>query len=218
MVSLEPATSITLTDVVERKIYEYISRNNLKEGDCLPKEQDLADSLNVSRHILREALSRLRMVGLIDSRKKKGMTISSPNGFIGLERMISSGVIDTVSKKELLEMRIIIEIGIADYIFRNKTDQDIRELEDIIKKETEKNVSMNEIDIRFHSRLYEIAGNKLIQHFQGILESFFSEVDYYIAGKQREGSVSHADICKVLKNGTAEDFRKIIHKHLSQYI
>ena len=214
-------TTLTLTDVVEKKLYEYINKNNIKPGDLLPKEEEFAKLLNVSRHILREALSRLRMLELIQSRKKKGMTVNYPNSFIGLERIVSAGIIDATSKKELLDMRVILEIGMADYIFYNKTDKDIEQLEAIITKEKSKKLTLleeDEIDIEFHSKLYEISGNQLIKHFQGILKPFFKDVEKNIDKYERNISPEHEEICEVLKNGTAKEFRDVMHEHFKQYM
>lgn len=221
MESFGQVTASTLADAVEKRIYEYLKRNNMKSGDLLPKENELAKELNVSRHILREGLSRLRMLGLINSRKKKGMTVASPKRFAGLERIVSSGVIDMTSKQELLQMRIIIELGMADYIFYNKTDKDIKELDAIISREKTKKLSLreeDEIDIEFHAKLYAVSGNQFIIHFQKILEPFFKDIEKNIEKYRKNISVTHAEICKVLKDGSAEEFRKVMYEHLKQYM
>ena len=70
---LEALRSQTLADGVENSLLEYIRGNNMQIGDTLPKEEDLAESLGVSRHIVREGISRLKALGLVESRKKRGM-------------------------------------------------------------------------------------------------------------------------------------------------
>lgn len=54
----------TMPDIVEMRLREYLKQKSLKPGDPLPKEVDLAESLGVSRNVVREALSRLRMLGM----------------------------------------------------------------------------------------------------------------------------------------------------------
>ncbi|MFA6569253.1 MAG: FCD domain-containing protein [Victivallales bacterium] len=221
MKGLNPVSSVTLADAVEKKIYEYISGNKMKTGDALPGEEDLSRTLDVSRNILREALSRLRMLGLVETRKKRGMTLAQPDGFIGLERMLSTGMVSEEYRKDLLELRIILELGMADYIFHRKTEKDMRELEAITSKENSGKTTRSEvegIEIAFHSKLYEMSGNNVLKHLQGILRSFFTN----IGKKSRRPSKSpappdHSDICKVLKNGSADEFRRVMHEHLSVY-
>ncbi|ULT39471.1 GntR family transcriptional regulator [Niabella defluvii] len=61
----------TLVDKVEKKLIDLLHQQKLKVGDSIPKEVELATSLGVSRTVIREALMRLRLMGLIDTRKKK---------------------------------------------------------------------------------------------------------------------------------------------------
>ena len=68
-------TTTTLADQVEARILEYIEKNNLVPGDMLPNELQFSEKLGVSRNVVREAMSRLRMLGLLQSRTKKGIQI-----------------------------------------------------------------------------------------------------------------------------------------------
>lgn len=62
----------SLVDQVEENLIDYLIDNNFKAGDALPKEIELASTLQVSRTVVREALLRLRMIGLVESKKKEG--------------------------------------------------------------------------------------------------------------------------------------------------
>ncbi|MCK4960177.1 MAG: FadR family transcriptional regulator, partial [Planctomycetes bacterium] len=61
-----------LVELVEQKILDIVRKNNLSVGDSLPGELELTEGLGVSRSVVREALSRLRMLGLLESRKRRG--------------------------------------------------------------------------------------------------------------------------------------------------
>lgn len=221
MENLNPVVSITLADAVEKKIYEYISRNKMHPGDSLPKEEELSKVLKVSRNIVREAMSRLRMLGLVETRKKKGMTIAQPDAFIGLEKMVSTGVMSEEYRKDLLEMRVILELGMADYIFNKKTDRDIKELEAIVEKENLKGMTLYELnqrDMAFHSRLYDISGNKVMKHLQGILKPVFRNIYDDAEKSSKTITTGHKEICNILRCGTADKFREVMRKHLSVYM
>lgn len=221
MENLNPVVSITLADAVEKKIYEYISRNKMHPGDSLPKEEELSKALKVSRNIVREAMSRLRMLGLVETRKKKGMTIAQPDAFIGLEKMVSTGVMSEEYRIDLLEMRVILELGMADYIFNKKTDSDIKELEAIVEKENLNKMTLyelNQLDMAFHSRLYNISGNKVLKHLQGILKPVFRNICDDAEKSSKTITTGHKEICDMLKCGTADEFREVMRKHLSVYM
>ena len=58
---------LTLVEQAQRDILKYISDN---KDPQLPKEQELVEQLGVSRVVVREALSRLRAVGIIETKRK----------------------------------------------------------------------------------------------------------------------------------------------------
>ena len=55
----------TLIDQVEDSLLTYFKKNDLGRGDSIPNENSLAAELGVARSVVREALSRLKMMGLI---------------------------------------------------------------------------------------------------------------------------------------------------------
>ena len=65
----------TLVDSVEESLISYFKEQGLRPGCSIPNEMELAASLGVGRAVLREALSRFKMTGMIVSRTKKGMVL-----------------------------------------------------------------------------------------------------------------------------------------------
>ena len=63
--------STTLVDSVEESLIRYFKEQGLRPGSSIPNETELAASLGVGRAVLREALSRFKMTGMIVSRTKK---------------------------------------------------------------------------------------------------------------------------------------------------
>ena len=61
----------TLVDQVEDKLLNFLKDNSLKVGDAIPNETELSTALGVARSVLREALSRLKMIGMIESRTRR---------------------------------------------------------------------------------------------------------------------------------------------------
>ena len=76
---LKKISAKTMTDVVEMNLREYLKKKLFKPGDALPSEQQLADALGVSRNVVREALNRLRLVGIVATKKRRGMLLSQPD-------------------------------------------------------------------------------------------------------------------------------------------
>lgn len=216
---LERITHKTMADIVEIRLREYLKNKTLKPGDSLPKETEIAESLGVSRNVVREALSRLRMLGMIESRKRRGMIVSSPDIMGSFERVLDPTFIDETTLKEIFELRLVLEVGLADLLFLRKTDTDIEQLEKIAQKQKTTTIQhtfriKNEID--FHGKLYQMTGNHTLRRFQDMLLPVFG----YLVSLEKVpivGSVSHLDLVNILRNGTKEEFRQGMIQHLEPH-
>lgn len=212
---LKPIAVNTRADMVEIRLREYLDKKELRTGDVLPTEMELAEALGVSRNVLREALSRLRMLGLIESKKKRGMVLTSPDILGSFEKVLNPQLMDTATLQNLFELRLVLESGLADLLFICKTDKDIEELEAIVNNEkfVEQDVFRVNSEIAFHGKLYEITGNDTLKRFQIMLLPLF---DYVLKNENRSirSNVSHADLVRILKNGTKEEFVEGMREHL----
>ena len=219
---------ITLVDQVEERLVDFFKEQGYKPGDALPKEQELADSLGVARSVIREALSRFKMTGMIESRTKRGMVMTEPTLLGGLKRVINPLWLTDDTRIEILELRISLEIGMTDSIFRNLTRDNVEELEDIVKvgaaMEGNQYAPVSEYD--FHTKLYEISGNKSIMEFQALFhpvmsfvkdkyKDFFQPITDRLAANGE--AVSHEDLLKYLKAGDEEGYFHAIRGHFRPY-
>ncbi|MES2416664.1 MAG: GntR family transcriptional regulator [Bacteroidota bacterium] len=211
---LAPITSNTMADIVEVRIREYLKRMSLKPGDSLPKETDLAEALGVSRNVVREALSRLRMLGMVETRKRKGMVLASPDILQAFERVLDPLIIDDATLKDIFELRLVLEMGLADLLYARKTDKDIEELEAIANSEIDKDkFFLIKNEIAFHGKLYEMTGNTTLRRFQIMLMPVFAYVTALV-DKPKSGKIDHRGLVDILKNGTKENFKKGMYEHL----
>lgn len=219
---IEKITPSTMADVVELRLREYLKKKAYKPGDALPKELELAEALDVSRNVVREALSRLRMLGMIESKKKRGMVLAEPDILGGFERVMDPLILDQKTLKDLFELRLVLEMGLADMLYAKITDNDLDELADIVKKEV--NVIQKpfkvKYEIAFHGKLYQITGNETLIRFQNMLLPVFEYVvaeEAKLNGHAKVGKVTHSDLLKLLKTGSPEDFRKGMKEHLKPH-
>jgi GntR family transcriptional regulator, transcriptional repressor for pyruvate dehydrogenase complex len=223
LAKIKPIDNLTQVDKIERTLQEYFDKANLQPGDILPKEIELAKALGVSRTALREALSRFRTLGIIESKKNKGMTLTFPDLFINMERVMSPKLLDDKTMQDIFELRLVLEIGICEILFKRKTSENLDELKEIVEKE-ETSTSNKEIlkyDIEFHSMLYKISGNETMLRFQKLLFPIFNYV-YQESKLETKGlinnEISHRDLYNSLKKSNPDDFRTKMKKHLSPYL
>lgn len=210
----------TLTDQVEDKIRQAIISSHLRPGDKLPGELEFAEQLGVSRNIVREAVSRLRMLGVVESKKKRGLILTEPEIFKGLESIIDLPVLSSKTISELYDFRSYMELGIAPQVVENISDKDLLELEEIVKEE-EKNPedyhASVRCDILFHSTLYRITGNEILQKFQALLKPHMEKRQNLFDPErfQNEDHKTHRDLLESLKKKDVNDFMKTMNEHLN---
>lgn len=221
--SLQSIDTSTLVDKVEKKLVEILQKKKLKVGDSIPKEVELAETLGVSRTVIREALLRLRMMGLIESKKKKGAVITSPDLFGIMSKSMNPHILDQDTLKGIFEIRLALEIGMADFLFNRIRKEDLDELNDIVKKEpkiTDQHLFNIEHEIAFHGKLYEITGNETLKKFQKMLLPVFDYVHRSgLLGKEMplKKFVSHKGLVDILEKGSPEQFRNAMRLHLENH-
>jgi GntR family transcriptional regulator, transcriptional repressor for pyruvate dehydrogenase complex len=221
--NLKSVDTSSLVDKVEANLVELLKDKKLNVGDSIPKEIELAESLGVSRTVIREALLRLRMMGLIESKKKKGAVITSPDLFGIMSKSMNPHILDQDTLKEIFEIRLVLEIGMADLLFYRITKEDIKDLNAIVSNEppaTQYHLFNIEHEIAFHGKLYEITGNNTMKKFQKMLLPVFDYVHHSGLLKKQpllKTFVSHKDLVSILENGTPEQFRNGMRSHLENH-
>jgi DNA-binding FadR family transcriptional regulator len=129
--------SSSLVDKVEKNLLNYFESNKLQPGDLIPKEIELASAMKVSRTVIRESLNRLKTMGIVESVKHKGTIIKSPDFSTLFQKSMIPRILDDSTLKDIFELRLVLEIGMADLILKNIKQEDIDELEEIVAKEPE---------------------------------------------------------------------------------
>jgi GntR family transcriptional repressor for pyruvate dehydrogenase complex len=213
----------SLVDKVEASLVQLLRDKKLKVGDVIPTELDLSKTLGVSRTVTREAILRLRMMGLIETKKKKGSVITSPDIFGIMSKTMNPHVLDQETLKGIFEIRLALEIGMADFLFQRVTPEDIKELREIVENEpdTAQNYLFQiEHEIVFHGKLYEITGNETLKTFQKMLLPVFDYV-HNSGLLKKQGTilkfVSHKGLVDILENGSPELFRNAMRNHLENH-
>lgn len=221
--SLKNIDTSSLVDRVEKNLIELFIEKNFKVGDAIPKELELTEALGVSRTVIREALLRLRMMGLIESKKHRGAVITSPDLVSILEKSMNPQILDDATLREIFEMRLSLEIGMADLIIRRVKPEDIAELKAIVSKEPDESsheIFMIDQEIKFHGKLYDITGNETLKKFQKILLPVFDYVHQSGLLKKNvepKQYVSHSGLIKLIETGSAELLRNGMRNHLENH-
>ena len=213
IVSLEPISCSTLADGVESSILSFIRRRTLQPGDLLPREEEIADDLNISRLSVREGIGRLKALGLIEPRKRRGTILRKPDPFLPFSKIARTNLFTQEDRRDFRGMRVALELGMCEWIFFRKKPEDIRKLRKIALEIT--NVWS---DVEFHTQLMKMSGNHSVNEFREILAEFFKfppkECDREFWQKS---SKEHLELCDILEKGTAAEFYAAMRKHFQPY-
>jgi DNA-binding FadR family transcriptional regulator len=155
-----PVTETRLYRVVANQIAALIQAENIKSGERLPPERELASKLNVSRASLREALIALELGGVIEVRGGSGVYVNEPRGTAAAaaEAAAETGP----GPFEVLGARRLFEAEVAAVAARNATDSAIDAiLTAVLEMEQEHDDrSSNEMaDRNFHLAIARATGN-----------------------------------------------------------
>jgi GntR family transcriptional regulator, transcriptional repressor for pyruvate dehydrogenase complex len=156
---------MAVTESAINRIKEMIVSGELRPGDRLPKEADLADRLGLSRNSLREAVSALSLINVLDVRQGDGTYVTSLEPQLLLETL--SFIVDFHRDDTVLhffEVRRILDPAAASMAALHMTSDDTAELGAILA-EIDDAASVEELvanDLRFHQRIAEGSGNPVL--------------------------------------------------------
>ncbi|MGI8677622.1 MAG: FadR/GntR family transcriptional regulator [Jatrophihabitans sp.] len=159
---------------VEQQIRQAILSGEFGQGDKLPTENDLAESLGVSRPTVREALQSLVAVGLIDKVPgvSGGSFVRSVNhhalGRTMRESMANILQLGTLDIGEVHAMRRLLEVPAAQLAAVHREDKHLDAMAEVVdhqRSTTLDDPNIPELDQRFHTTIAEASGNRLLSAF-----------------------------------------------------
>ena len=115
----------TLPERIAARLVSLIAERQLRPGDKLPPERELAAAMHVSRASLREALAGLAMVNIVEIRQGSGTYVTSLKPELLVEHFDFVFALDDSTFAELLEARQMIEPGLAAVAAFKATDDDL---------------------------------------------------------------------------------------------
>jgi GntR family transcriptional repressor for pyruvate dehydrogenase complex len=164
---------VAVTDDAILRVREMIMSGELKPGDRLPREADLADRLGLSRNSLREAVRALSLVRVLDVRQGDGTYVSSLRAgeLLGALSFVLDLHRSEESVLEMLEVRRILEPAATATAALAVSQEDIEELRKLCDA-TEQAGSVEELveyDLQFHRRIVTAAGNSYLAQLMDTL-------------------------------------------------
>ncbi|MEH7442549.1 FadR/GntR family transcriptional regulator [Bacillus sp. JJ1122] len=210
---------------VAEAIHGMIRSGQLKPGDKLDSVQQLAENFQVGRSAIREALTALRAMGLIEIRQGEGTYVrefETAQISFPLSTAILMNPEDTA---HLLEVRKILEAGTVFSAAEKRTDIQLKAMEDALEemKRANGNEELGEkADLQFHLAIAESSQNPLLislmNHVSGLMGETMKETRrLWLYSKQTTTDRLHDEhyaIYQAIKEQDAETARSLMLSHI----
>src|SRR3954463_14690424 len=128
-----PVSVARASSSIADQIRSAIVTGQLGEGDRLPPERELAEQFGVSRVTVRDALRALEAMGLIDVRvgARGGAFVTVPSGDGVGQTMSDMMMMQAITPEDIVEARLMVELGTITIACSRATDEDIALLRDV---------------------------------------------------------------------------------------
>jgi GntR family transcriptional repressor for pyruvate dehydrogenase complex len=211
-------------EVIEQ-IKELLGTGKLKSGDQLPSERDLAESLGISRVSVRQALSVLEALGIVEIRHGEGTFITFSNdGFSNLEAFLSR-ITKESDPLDILEARKLIEVEIAGLASEERTEEDLDSMREILA-EMERKIKSGEqtlaIDLKFHLQIANSTHNPVLVSVMNQIGSLMRQNLWNIVkglsltapGRAEKYLEQHLAIYNAIKGKNSIEAKRTMLEHL----
>ncbi|WP_158943168.1 FadR/GntR family transcriptional regulator [Granulicella sp. S190] len=210
-----------LTMQVVEHIRALISSGEVRPGDRLPPERDLARQLKISRSSLRSGIGFLAAMGVLKSRHGAGTFVASGPPSFNSSSFSVLGALHGFAPWQMFEARLVIESSVAGLAAERATDEHIAELAEEV---TEMYASLEDPqeylihDVRFHRTVARAAGNPIL----GALMETITANLYERRSKTvqnaidiKESAEMHREIFRAIRSHNPLQARRSMEQHLN---
>ena len=209
-----------LSEQIAERIISMIKEQQLKPGDLLPPERELAETMGVSRPSLREALRALSIMNIIENRQGSGTYVASLEPERLIEHLDVVFSLDDSTFQELFEARRIIEVGIAGIAADMCRPEDEIELNSIHLKSVESvndSKTFMDSDLELHHKILQITRNPILSLFMRSVTklSIMSRKRTNEYPDVRQQTVlDHSKIIQAIVSHNSEEAKNAMKEHL----
>ncbi|MEU2119619.1 FCD domain-containing protein [Streptomyces sp. NPDC016459] len=215
-------------ELVLESIERQVLAGELKAGDRLPPERELALELGVSRSALREALRVLETIGALVANVGRGpdagaRIVRNPDDALGrvlrLHLALGSYGVDDV-----LEARVVLERSSFEAASRSASDADLAEAEALLTRMRDAGadvVTYNDLDTAFHVLIARSSGNPLVSTLTSavresvralILEAEEAAEDWAATADRLHDE--HVELLRLVRAGEGAAAADLVERHI----
>ncbi len=218
---------MNLVTTVAEQIHAEILSSGLKQGDLFMTGQQIARRYEVSRTVAREAINQLCALGLLESRKRKGVLVAQPDPVkLSASWVPMFGRVAGVEGFRLLaQWRYVLELGAVDLAIDHGSHEQMARLTELadqfaaVAAEHGHSPAADRIDLAFHAAILEMSGNPLVAGMHRVLADYFlASAEYDPNADAAKAIREHHIIAEAFQGGDRETARSVLRSHLQSII
>ncbi|HEU0028342.1 MAG TPA: FCD domain-containing protein [Ktedonobacterales bacterium] len=208
-------------------IQQLIETGELRSGDRLPAERELAAQLGVSRTVLREALHTLAAYGLVELQHGRGVFVAAGSAHAATQRLALSMTSDEAAPllHDLFEIRRTLEGAAAEWAAERATPGQIADLRAnlheglALHRAQRVDAAMaGALDARFHAELAAATNNRVLMSLMAALVDELAiarERSLAIPGRALRSLHQHEAVVMAIEERDAPAARRAMLEHLN---
>lgn len=224
--SFRPLNRESVTSSIINRLTDLLISGELKPGDKLPSEMELAQQLGVGRNSVREAIKMLSYLGVIEIRRGIGTFVANSMPTSVVNPLILGLVFEQKTSREIIELRLLIETAVGEMVIQKASDDDINKLKAAngrLKRaaatEGSSSQQLRDIDVSFHETLLELTDNKPLKKVGiAIYALFLASIEKTVKQDPERAVRNHQLIIEAVEKRDPELLRKHMKESLSYWM
>jgi DNA-binding FadR family transcriptional regulator len=221
--SIRPLNRESVTSSIINRLTDLFISGDLKPGDKLPTEMELAQQLGVGRNSVREAIKMLSYLGVVEIRRGIGTYVAETMPASVVNPLILGLVFEQKTSREIIELRLLIETAVAEMVMQKAESEDIKKIENAneqlraaICSKSLSSRSLRNLDINFHKTLLELTDNKPLRKIgEAIYVLFLASIEKTVEEDPERAVRNHQLIIDAIKKRDPKQLRKHMKESLS---
>lgn len=217
---IKPVRSGQTTEQVVARVYELIKQEDLKPGERLPPERELAKQLGISRPSLRAALGSLISMGVLQSRQGSGTFLVDGPPALDSEPLRLLAQLHGFSFDHMFETRSVLEVGAAGMAAERATGEQLANMSEEI---ADMYAALNEPrqfllhDINFHRAVASASGNPTLATLVEMVSTVLYERRRETIARAHDFNEAvewHRRIYRAIRSHQPEEAREAMREHI----
>jgi GntR family transcriptional repressor for pyruvate dehydrogenase complex len=196
-------------DVVEN-FKQALIRRELRAGQRLPSEAELAQQFEVGRGTIREAMKMLQALGVVHIQQGDGTYLVDKPSPALLSPLVFAIMLEASMGKELFELRSLIQMGYCQLAAQNATPEDLSNIEKAAEacesyaRQAERDFDrLTRLDLDFHFSILDATHNLLVIRIGHTVEElFFASIRTALSAEDLEFFIAkHRSVLRAIRDG-----------------